>query len=282
MTALFIPPMMIDDMVRAALREDLGRAGDVTSQALVPEDQEWKAKLVTREDTIVAGLAFAESSFRQMSVDINFTPACRDGAAVEKGTVLAYISGPAIPMLTAERTALNFMTHFCGIATLTNRYVKAVEPYETKVCCTRKTTPGLRVAEKYAVRAGGGSNHRFGLDDSVLIKDNHIAVVGDIRETITRARQSVGHMVKVEVEVDSIDQLKEIMDMPIDAVLLDNMTQVQLAQAVQLVGGKFITEASGGVNLETINSIAATGVDIVSVGALTHSAPHMDLALDDA
>lgn len=281
MTALFIPQMTIDDMVHAALREDLGRAGDVTSQALIPEDKEWKAKLVTRQDTVVAGLDFARSAFHFMDKEINFTPICKDGASLKKGDTIAYVSGPAVAMLTAERTALNFMTHFCGIATLTNRFVKAVHPYETKVCCTRKTTPGLRVAEKYAVRAGGGFNHRFGLDDAILIKDNHIAVVGDIREAITRARQSIGHMVKIEVEVDSIDQLQEILDMPIDAVLLDNMTDIELAQAVQLVKGKMITEASGNVNLDTINAIAATGVDMVSVGALTHSAPHMDLALDD-
>ncbi len=282
MTTLMLPQIAIDDMVAVALREDLGRGGDITSQSLIPENQPWKAQLVARQDGVVAGLAFAASAFRQMDPEIHFTPANKDGSIIVAGDVLAYVSGLAVPMLAAERTALNFMSHLCGIATLTHQYVKAVEPYDTKICCTRKTTPGLRIAEKYAIRAGGGRNHRFGLDDAVLIKDNHIAVVGDIREAINRARASVGHMVKIEVEVDSIEQLKTILDMSIDAVLLDNMAPVVMAQAVQLIAGKFVTEASGGVCLKTVHDVASTGVDMISVGALTHSAPHVDLALDNA
>lgn len=281
MTAFTLPPLIVDDMVTAALREDLGRVGDITSQALIPQDRPWKAKIVAREDGVVAGLAFAEATFRLIDTATVFAPECKDGSTVTAGEVLAIISGRAVSMLAAERVALNFMSHMSGIATLTKAYVDTAKPYDIKICCTRKTTPGLRVAEKYAVRVGGGSNHRFGLDDAVLIKDNHIAIVGDIREAIRLARQSVGHMVKIEVEVDGIDQLKSILDMPVDVVLLDNMSPIVLAQAVQLVAGKFITEASGGVTLDSVNAVAATGVDMVSIGALTHSAPHMDLALDD-
>jgi len=277
-----LPPFMVNDIVQLALREDLGRAGDITSQSLIPDDRMWRAKIVAREDCIVAGIDFAKSTFKLLNSDVEFKKSVSDGDVAIKGDVLANISGRAVSMLEAERTALNFMSHLSGIATLTNSYVKEIEPYEAKICCTRKTTPNLRIAEKYAVKVGGGVNHRFGLDDAVLIKDNHIAVVGGIKEAVILAKKSVGHMVKIEVEVDSIDQLKEIMDMDIDAVLLDNMSPVVLAQAVQLIAGKFIAEASGGVTFEALKSVAKTGVDIISVGALTKHFSKIDFALDEA
>ncbi len=277
-----LPDIMVHDIVSAALREDLGRGGDITSNALIPPDQPWQAALVARGDGVVAGLALARLAFMQMDSRALFQPRKADGDAIQRGAILAEVSGNARALLAAERTALNFLCHLSGIATLTRVYVEAAAPHKAKICCTRKTTPTLRFLEKYAVRAGGGANHRLGLDDAVLIKDNHIAVVGDVRRAVIKARAAVGHMVKIEAEVDTLDQLRTLLDAPVDVVMLDNMPPAQMKEAVALVGGRFTLEASGGVSLETVAAIAATGVDVISVGALTHSAPILDIALDDA
>jgi len=276
-----LPDLMIEPLVRATLMEDLGRAGDITSNALIPEDYKWKASLVARQEGVIAGMDFARLAFTLLDGASQFLPLVADGSFVHAGDVLAHISGRARSLLAAERTAVNFVSHLSGIASVTRKMVEAVKPHKAEICCTRKTTPGLRIVEKYAVRAGGGSNHRFGLDDAVLIKDNHIAVVGDIRAAVHQAREAVGHMVKVELEVDTLEQLEKVLDLPLDAVLLDNMSLEQLTQAVAMVGGRFATEASGRVTLESVASIAATGVDVISVGALTHSSAILDVALDD-
>ena len=277
-----LPDVMLAEIVKATLCEDLGRGGDITSAALIPADKMWKAALVARGEGVVAGLSLARLAFAQMDEQTLFTPRKADGDAVKAGDVLAVIEGNARALLAAERTALNFLCHLSGIATLTRRYVDAVKPHKAKICCTRKTTPTLRFLEKYAVRAGGGANHRFGLDDAVLIKDNHIAVAGNVRDAVIKAREAVGHMVKIEAEVDTLDQLRTLLDAPVDVVMLDNMTPAQMTEAVAIVAGRFVLEASGGVSLDMVGAIAATGVDVISVGALTHSAPILDIALDDA
>jgi len=282
MTQDSLPSFVIEPLVRAALAEDLGRRGDITSQALVPSELMWNAVLTARQGGVIAGLDIARKVFEILDPALTFTAQCHDGQSVQAGTCLASLQGSALSMLTGERVALNFLSHLSGIATLTQRFVQAVQAHPAKIACTRKTTPGLRTVEKYAVRMGGGTNHRFGLDDAMMIKDNHIAVVGDIREAILMARAAAGHMVKIEVEVDSLEQLRRIIDTPVDVVLLDNMGVDDLAQAVSLVGGKFVLEASGGVALDTVQAIAATGVDVISVGAITHSAPILDIALDSA
>lgn len=272
--------LMIEPMVRASLLEDLGRGGDITSQALIPTATKWKAEIKAREKGVVAGLDLARLAFQLVDSSVQFESQKKDGAAVEAGSVLAVVSGSARSLLSAERVALNYLSHLSGIATTTNRFVEAVKPHKARICCTRKTTPNLRVIEKYAVQMGGGSNHRFGLDDAVMIKDNHLSVVGDLRQAVLKMRQEIGHMVKIELEVDSLDQLRLALDLPIDVVLLDNMSPVQLRQAVDLVGGRFITEASGRVSLHSVNEIAASGVDVISVGWITHSAPILDIGLD--
>ncbi len=278
-----LPPLSrlaVDRAVAAALAEDLGRAGDITSNATIPAHDKARAFIAVRRDGTIAGLAFCESAFRQVDPATRFTARVADGTAVTAGSVIAEIEGPARPILSAERVALNFLGHLSGIATATAAYVARVAHTEAKICCTRKTTPGLRAFEKYAVRCGGGTNHRFGLDDAVLIKDNHIAAVGDIAETIRRARAAVGHLVKIEVEVDTLDQLRAALAAGPDAVLLDNMAPETLRQAVEIVAGRAATEASGGVSLDTVAAIAETGVDMISVGAITHSAPVLDIGLD--
>ena len=280
MNLIPLPDIMIEPLVRNALSEDLGRGGDITSRILVPASTKWKASLVARQDGILAGMDFARLSFQLMNPDLAFEAFYEDGSALKKGDVIANISGEAASILTAERTALNFLSHLSGIATLTRHYVDAVKPHSAAISCTRKTTPGLRAAQKYAVCAGGGRNHRLGLDDAVMIKDNHIAIVGDINKAICRARQTVGHTIKIEVEVDTVEQLRQILDAPVDIVLLDNMSYSDLQECVALAKGKFILEASGGINLLTVNKVASTGVDVISVGALTHSAPILDIALD--
>ena len=277
-----LPDRMIEPLVRAALLEDLGGVGDITSNALVTEDRLWKAALVARQAGTVAGMDLARLAFQIMDQDACFESVLQDGACVESGDVLARVSGKARALLAAERTALNFLSHLSGIASLTARFVEAVKPYKARISCTRKTTPTLRALEKYAVRMGGGSNHRSGLYDAVLIKDNHIALMGDIHAAAQSARQAVGPSVKVEVEVDMLDQLRLLLEAPIDAVLLDNMTPVELAQAVALVAGRFEVEASGGVSLDNVNAIAACGVDVISIGRITHSAPILDIGLDAA
>lgn len=273
-------PIMLDALVRNALLEDLGRAGDLTTNAIVPEGQQTATVLAARQPGVVAGLDLAALAFRLIDPAIEIVCERHDGATVAAGDVIASICGPARGILTAERVALNFLSRLSGIATATAGMVAAVHGYKAKIVCTRKTTPGLRALEKYAVRTGGGANHRFGLDDAVLIKDNHIAIAGGIRPAVERARAGIGHLVRIELEVDTLTQLEEALELGIDAVLLDNMTNEQLSSAVAMVAGRIVTEASGRVNSATAPAIAATGVDLISVGWLTHSAPILDIGLD--
>jgi nicotinate-nucleotide pyrophosphorylase (carboxylating) len=280
MNLLPLPLIMIEATVRHALLEDLGRAGDLTSDAIVPVDRIATTALVARQSGIVAGLDLATLAFRLIEPRIEVTVHCPDGSEVAPGKVIASISGPARGVLTAERTVLNFLGHLSGIATVTHAVVTAIRGHKARIVCTRKTTPGLRSLEKYAVRAGGGANHRFGLDDAVLIKDNHIAVAGGIEAAVERARAGVGHLVKIEVEVDTLDQLDAALRLGVDAVLLDNMTSDELRQAVTMVGDRAITEASGRLTPATAPAVAATGVDLISIGWLTHSAPVLDIGLD--
>jgi nicotinate-nucleotide pyrophosphorylase (carboxylating) len=277
----FLSPLAIDEAVARALDEDLGRAGDVTSVATVPETAKAHAVLVARQAGVIAGLPLAVATFRRLTPDVQVQANVRDGAAVAAGVQLMTIMGPARAVLAGERTALNFVGRLSGVATLTADYVRHTAGTKARVCCTRKTTPGLRALEKYAVRCGGGFNHRFGLDDAILIKDNHIAVAGGVRAVLERARAHAGHLVKIEIEVDTLDQLREVLATCLaDAVLLDNMDIPTLNEAVKLARGRVVLEASGGVTLNSIAKIAATGVDYISSGALTHSAPNFDVALD--
>jgi nicotinate-nucleotide pyrophosphorylase (carboxylating) len=272
--------MLYEGVVRRALLEDLGRAGDLTTDAIVPRKETATALIVARKPGRVAGLEVARCAFHLLDPEISIELNHHDGSDAEKGDVLGIVCGPARPILSAERVALNFLMHLSGIATATRDIVTSVSAYPTHVVCTRKTTPGLRALEKYAVRAGGGSNHRFGLDDAVLIKDNHIAIAGSVSEAIRRVRKQTGHMVKIEVEVDTLAQLESALQEKVDAVLLDNMSVQGLADAMRMVNKKAITEASGGITPNTAAAIAATGVDLLSVGWITHSAPALDLALD--
>jgi len=267
-------------LVRAALLEDLGRGGDLTTEAIVDPTRRARARIVARRSGIVAGLEVALLAFSILDDSVESTRQAQDGANVAAGGVIAEIEGRARALLTGERTALNLLSRLCGIATATRRLVDLVAGTRAQIADTRKTTPGLRVLERYAVRCGGGRNHRFGLDDGILIKDNHLALAGSIAAAVAAARARAGHMVKVEVEVDTIAQLREALETPIDAVLLDNMTIAQLREAVDLVRGRAITEASGGVTEANVAAIAQTGVDIVSAGWLTHSAPALDLTLE--
>ncbi|MER8428485.1 carboxylating nicotinate-nucleotide diphosphorylase [Mesorhizobium sp. M0435] len=280
MTFSPLPTVMLEPLVRAALLEDLGRAGDLTTEAIVPKEHQAGTVLAARQSGVVAGLDLAMLAFRLIDPDIEISVERADGSNVMDGEVIASVVGPARAILTAERTALNFLCHLSGIATATASIVAAVRGYGAKIVCTRKTTPGLRAVEKYAVRAGGGSNHRFGLDDAILIKDNHIAIAGGVRPALERARRRAGHLVKIEVEVDTLAQLEEVLGFAPDAVLLDNMSLADLRRAVAIVGGRAITEASGGIASDTARAIAATGVDLISVGRLTHSAPILDIGLD--
>src|ERR1700749_3355577 len=277
----FPSPLPIDEAVHRALDEDLGRAGDITSIATIPEDTPARAIMVARQAGVIAGLPLAVATFQKLSPDIRIEAHGRDGAVVAKGVHVLTISGPARAVLSGERTALNFVGRLSGVATLTADYVRHTAGSKMRICCTRKTTPGLRALEKYAVRCGGGFNHRFGLDDAVLIKDNHIAVAGGIRPVLERARAQFGHLVKIEIEVDTLAQLREVLDTGLaDVVLLDNMDIETLTEAVRLSAGRVVLEASGGVTLDSIAKIAATGVDYASAGALTHSAPNFDIPLD--
>ncbi|MCG5480875.1 carboxylating nicotinate-nucleotide diphosphorylase [Sinorhizobium alkalisoli] len=275
-----LPRLVFEPAVRTALAEDLGLAGDITSAAVIPSDHRSRFALAARKPGVIAGLDVAELAFALVDPAISLTRNVEDGAKVGAGDVIALVEGPSRGLLTGERTALNFLGHLSGIATVTAGIVEAIAGTTASVVCTRKTTPGLRALEKYAVRAGGGMNHRFALNDAVLIKDNHIAVAGSISEAIRRAKAGVGHMVKIEVEVDTLDQLREAMDVGVDAVLLDNMTPELLRDAVSFVAGRAITEASGGITPATAAKIAASGVDLLSVGRLTHSAPCLDIGLD--
>lgn len=275
-----LPTIMLEPLVRAALLEDLGRAGDITTEALIPPDIVTETALVTRAPGIVAGLHLAILAFRLIEPAIAITIFRPDGARVEAGATIAVLKGPAQAVLTAERTALNFLCRLSGIATATAAMVESIAGTQARIVCTRKTTPGLRAIEKYAVRAGGGANHRFGLDDAMLIKDNHVAIAGGIGPALSRARERAGHLVRIELEVDSLAQLEEALAVGVDAVLLDNFSIDLLRRGVGMVGGRAITEASGGITPETAREIAATGVDLLSVGWLTHSAAILDIGLD--
>ena len=275
-----LPTLLIDDAVSRALAEDLGRAGDITTQATIPDSALATATLVARASGVICGLDIARAAFRQTEPNIGFESWETDCARVEKGAALARIDGSARAILIAERVALNYLGRLSGVASLTAQYVERVAHTKARICDTRKTTPLLRAFEKDAVRCGGGANHRFGLDDAVLIKDNHIAVAGGVVPALRAAKRYAGHLVKIEIEVDTLDQLRDVLAEGADVVLLDNMSLSTLREAVALVKGAMICEASGGVSLETVAAIAETGVDLISVGALTHSAPALDVALD--
>ncbi len=274
------PHHIIKHCVDAAFAEDLGRAGDITTASIISADATTTANIVSRQPGIIAGMEVAQLAFTTANKDICFDILVGDGAPVAPGDVIAEVSGSAAGILIAERTALNFLGHLSGIATLTHQFVAAIDGTNARICCTRKTTPGLRALEKFAVRAGGGMNHRFGLDDAVLIKDNHIAAAGGIKPALVAAKAAIGHMVRIEIEVDRLDQLEEVLDEGVDVVMLDNMAPDILRQAVKMIAGRALSEASGGVNLNSVRSIAESGVDMISVGAITHSAATLDLGLD--
>ncbi len=277
---LELPPLLVERAVAAALKEDLGDAGDITTDAIIPPDAKGKAKIVARKQGVVAGLDLAEAAFRMLDPKLKFTRVVQDGGKVAAGGTIAEVQGNTRALLTGERTALNFLGRLSGIATLTASFVAAVAGTKARVACTRKTTPNLRAFEKYAVRAGGGANHRFGLYDAVLVKDNHIAAAGGIANALKQLRARIGHLVKIEVEVDTLAQLEEALKFPIDAVLLDNMDVETLKKAVALVKGRVVTEASGGVSLDTVEEIAKTGVDVISVGALTNAPRSLNSSLE--
>ncbi len=275
-----LPAILYERQVRGALLEDLGRAGDVTTDAIVPPGLSAEAALVARQHGVLAGIDVAAAAFRLIDPGLVFVARTPDGGRTGPGTVVATLSGSAAAMLTAERVALNYLGHLSGIATATASIADSIAHTRTRVVCTRKTTPGLRALEKYAVRCGGGGNHRFGLDDAILIKDNHIAIAGGVRPALSRARAHAGHLVKIEIEVDRLDQLAEALALGADAVLLDNMDIPTLREAVRMVDGRAVTEASGRINPHTAPAIAETGVDLLSVGWLTHSAAVLDIGLD--
>lgn len=277
-----LDPISVRRAVEAALAEDLGRAGDVTSAATIPAGAVATAAIVSRATGRLAGLQLAEAAFAALDPSIRFSAERADADRLEPGAVVARVEGPARAVLTGERTALNFLGHLSGVATATAAYADLIAHTKAKVCCTRKTTPGLRVFEKYAVRCGGGANHRFGLDDAILIKDNHIAVAGGVNEALRAAKLAAGHLMKIEIEVDDLDQLDRVLTEGADAVLLDNMTPETLREAVRRIDGRLVAEASGNVSLETVKAIAESGVDLISVGRITHSAPTLDLGLDIA
>jgi len=273
-------PLLYEDVVRGALREDLGRAGDLTTDAIVAADREGRALVVARAAGRVAGLEPALLAFRLLDPGCRVDVRLPDGQDAAAGQAIACVSARARALLTGERTALNLLGRLCGIATATRDVVRRLEGLPTRVAATRKTTPGLRALEKYAVRVGGGLSHRYGLDDAVLVKDNHVALAGGIEEAVRRARASVGHTVRLEVEVDTLAQLDEALALGVDAVLLDNMDLATLAEAVRRARGRALTEASGGIRPESVRAVAETGVDLISLGWLTHSAPALDVALD--
>jgi nicotinate-nucleotide pyrophosphorylase (carboxylating) len=277
-----LPDLLIEPVVRAGLAEDLGRAGDLTSLACIGAEATFEAIFASRQGGVVAGLACARLAIHALDPDARFELAAADGARVEPGQALARVSANARALLSAERVALNLLGRLSGVATLTRAYVDAVAGAGAAIADTRKTTPGLRALEKYAVRCGGGVNHRFGLDDAILIKDNHVAACGGVGEAIRRARAAAGHLVKIEAEVDGLGQLEEALAERPDVVMLDNFSLGDLRAAVAMAKGRAVLEASGGVSLTTVRAIAETGVDVISVGALTHSAPVLDIGLDAA
>lgn len=277
-----LPDLLIDPVVRAALAEDLGRAGDITALACIDADARLEATFGARKAGTIAGLACVRLAILALDPEAKIKLKVSDGDQVAAGTVLAKVSANARALLSAERTALNLLGRLSGVATLTRTYVDAVAGTRARITDTRKTTPGLRALEKYAVRCGGALNHRFGLDDAILIKDNHVAACGGVGEAIRRARAFAGHLVRVECEVDSLNQLAEALDAGPDVVMLDNFSLKNLRIAVGMTAGRVVLEASGGVNLDTVRDIAETGVDVISVGALTHSASVLDIGLDAA
>lgn len=277
----FLSPLEVDAAVLRALEEDLGRAGDITSVATVPEGTRGRAVVAARKDGVIAGLALVEAAFRKLAPDIVIEGKARDGDAVIPGARLMTVEGDARAILAAERTALNYLGHLSGIATATATFAKRIAHTKARVVCTRKTTPGLRALEKYAVRCGGGSNHRFGLDDAILIKDNHVAVAGGIKPVLKRAKAVAGHLVKIEIEVDKLSQLAEVLEAGgADVVLIDNFSLDDMRKAVAMVAGRLVIEASGGITLDSAAAIAETGVDYLSSGALTHSVHNLDVGLD--
>ena len=267
-------------MVEDALAEDLGRRGDVTSQATIPADMQAQLKIKARQSGVICGMDLARLSFALVDASIEFVAQVQDGETVAAGAVLATVKGNARHLLTAERTALNFMTHLSGIATATRQIVDSVVQYPAQITCTRKTIPGLRIVQKYAVRCGGGRNHRLGLDDAILIKDNHIAIAGDIKTAIEQAQHFAGHLIPIEVEVDTLEQLEQALEAGVSLVLLDNMSPEVLSQAVAMCKGRAKTEASGGITPETVRAAASTGVDFIAMGYLTHSTTALDIGLD--
>ncbi|MCT8266992.1 MULTISPECIES: carboxylating nicotinate-nucleotide diphosphorylase [Afifella] len=277
-----LPDLIVEKAVRAALEEDLGRAGDITSQATIPTGRRATATIGARAAGTLAGLALARKAVLLMDPDAEFRPRAADGDRLEAGAVIAEISADARALLSSERTALNFLCHLSGVATATAEFAAAIAHTKARITCTRKTHPGLRSFQKYAVRCGGGSNHRYGLDDAILIKDNHIAVAGGVREAIRSAQEFAGHLVRIEVEVDTLEQLEEALEEGPDVILLDNMGPPTLREAVAITRGRATLEASGGITLATVGAIAETGVDYISTGFITHSAPILDLGLDIA
>lgn len=275
-----LPEHLVRAAVAQSLEEDLGLSGDITSQACLPADSRAQVVMATRRDGVVSGTQLAIEAFRQMDPRITVSVLKPDGATIKKGDVLLTVEGNARAVLSAERTALNFMGRMCGIATLTAAYVARIAHTKARVLDTRKTTPGLRAFEKYAVLCGGGVNHRFGLFDAILIKDNHVGVAGGVKPALQRAKQHASSMVKIEIEVDTLDQLAQVLEEGADIVMLDNMEPDRLREAVAMIAGRIVTEASGGVTLDSIREIAETGVDYISSGALTHSAPVLDIGLD--
>lgn len=275
-----LPRLLIEPLVRGALLEDLGRVGDLTTDAIVPAGRQADLRLVARQAGVLAGLDLARLAFTLVDPAVRVEARRADGDRLQPGEVIAEVSGPARAILTGERTALNFLCHLSGVASVTADIADAIRGHKARVTCTRKTLPGLRAVQKYAVRVGGGSNHRFGLDDAMLIKDNHVAIAGGVRQAVERARAAAGHMVRVELEVDSLDQLQEALDLGVEIILLDNMDLQTLREAVRRVDGRAVTEASGRVTVERAPAVAATGVDLIAVGWITHSAPMLDIGLD--
>ncbi len=275
-----LPDLMLEPLVRSALLEDLGRAGDLTTDAIVPADAQAELRLVARQEGVLAGLDMARLAFRALDAQSRFEPVLRDGSELAPGQEIARIHGSARASLTAERVALHYLCHLSGVATATASIARAIADTGARVTCTRKTMPGLRALQKYAVRVGGGSNHRFGLDDAVLIKDNHIALAGGVAEALARARAGVGHMVQIQLEVDTLEQLEVALSLGVEVVLLDNMDLDTLRTAVSMARGRAVTEASGRITPETARAVAETGVDQIAVGWITHSARVLDIGLD--
>jgi nicotinate-nucleotide pyrophosphorylase (carboxylating) len=275
-----LPDLLVDPVVRAALAEDLGRAGDITAAACVPAGVRMAARFAARQPGRIAGLDCARLAIAALDPAARFEVRIADGEDAPAGGVLAVVEADARALLSAERVALNLLGRLSGVATLTAAFAKAIEGTSARITCTRKTTPGLRALEKYAVRCGGGINHRYGLDDAILIKDNHIAACGGIGPALQRAKAAAGHLVKIEIEVDTLAQLDEALPFQPDVVMLDNFSLDDLRLAVIRAKRRVLLEASGGVTLETVRAIAETGVDVISSGALTHSAPVLDIGLD--